>query len=130
MVGVVGSGSTVWLTIAARGWLADDPAAAAAAAATTAAEPTPALFGALTNMLPGGGAAPADARPSLETTRGGWVVALGGAVYELGVPSSAQATATAAAAAAATSATPGPLAQLSQISLVSNLATLVVVAAG
>ena len=61
VVGVLAaiSGSTLWFPVAARGWLKDDPLAAQQS--------------------------PANTRPFRET-RGGWVVALGGAVYELGVP--------------------------------------------
>mmetsp|Transcript_38676 Transcript_38676/g.44166 ORF Transcript_38676/g.44166 Transcript_38676/m.44166 type:complete len:448 (+) Transcript_38676:125-1468(+) len=108
VVGVVdNSGSTVWLTVAARGWLADDPAAM-----MSATELKPLFFGALVSVLP----TVKDARPFQD--KGGWVVALGGAVYELGVP--AKVTTTGA---------PSLAQQLSQSSLVFSLATLVVVGA-
>jgi len=92
--GILDSGSTIGLTVAARGWLIDDPLAATA---------------------------------KDKTAPGGWVMVLGGAVYELGVPAT-----TNKAESATTSATPSaPLAAtISQISShISNLATTLVVVA-
>jgi len=56
VVGVLAGGSTLWFPVSARGWLKDDPRAVQSPADTC-------LF---------------------REIQGGWVVALGGAVYELG----------------------------------------------
>lgn len=88
--GILDNGSTIGVSVAARGWLIDDPLAATM---------------------------------KDKITQGGWVMVIGGVVYELGVP----------AESATMSATPStPLAAtISQISShISNLAATLVVVAG
>mmetsp|Transcript_85186 Transcript_85186/g.241401 ORF Transcript_85186/g.241401 Transcript_85186/m.241401 type:complete len:363 (+) Transcript_85186:167-1255(+) len=105
VAGTLESGSTVWVTVAARGFLADDPAAAQ----SEERDPAP-LFGI---------SLPAPAPKSLQERPGGWIIDTGGTVYELGQQVEGAAVMG-----------PGPLAQLSQLSLVSNLASLIVVITG
>jgi len=92
----------VWFGVVTRGWLADDPTAVALA----------------------------DETSDAEWRGGGWVVALGGVVYELGLPAAPPPSPLPSVAVAIAPLTaPSPSVPLPQIALVSGLATLLLLGA-